>query len=233
MRYMYKPSMMNTKINAQQIDEILPQTQCTECGFKGCLPYAEAMSKGEADVNLCRPGGMRVLTALKDLLSVNTDLVPAKEKELPAVAVIDLEKCIGCALCIKACPTDAIMGAPKQQHVVIDKDCTGCKLCVDPCPVDCISIVPISNTMLSDLEEKNRAIDIRKLFDDRNSRIARREEERLKEKTEAKLKLQVGTNAMESEENHSQKSDWRSKLSPELLERMKKARDNARAKSNR
>lgn len=225
--------MMNVEINAQHIDKILPQTQCTECGFKGCLPYAEAMSKGDAEVNLCRPGGVRVLNALKELLSVNTDLAPAKEKELPAVAVIDLEKCIGCALCIKACPTDAIMGAPKQQHVVIDKDCTGCKLCVDPCPVDCIDIVASSTQMLSDSDEEARAVDIRKLFDARNVRIARREETRLKEKTEAKLKLQVGTNAMESEENNSQKTDWRSKLSPELLERMKKARDNARAKSNR
>lgn len=224
---------MNTKITAKQIDALLPQTQCTECGFKGCLPYAEAMANGEAAHNLCKPGGVAVLNSLKELLNVQVDLQPAKAKELPAVARIDLDKCIGCALCIKACPTDAIIGAPKQQHIVYEKDCTGCKLCLDPCPVDCIAIETISNTMPTEKEDKKRATEVRILFESRNERLAKRDTERLKEKKAAKLKLQVGKNAMETEVNHSQKTDWRSKLSPELQAKMEKARANARAKYDR
>ncbi|HID49429.1 MAG TPA: electron transport complex subunit RsxB [Chromatiales bacterium] len=129
-----------------QIDAILPQTQCGQCGFPGCRPYAEAIARGEADINQCPPGGETVIVALADLLG--RDVKPLSEehgeaKETRTVVVIDEQLCIGCTLCIQACPVDAIVGAPKQMHTVLRDECTGCNLCIPPCPVDCIYIVPI------------------------------------------------------------------------------------------
>jgi electron transport complex protein RnfB len=127
-----------------QIDAILPQTQCGQCNYPGCRPYAEAIASGEADINQCPPGGESGVRALADLLGVqakplNPDNGPEK---LPSVAVIDEQTCIGCTLCIQACPVDAILGAPKLMHTVIAAECTGCDLCLPPCPVDCIEMVP-------------------------------------------------------------------------------------------
>ena len=128
-----------------QIDAILPQTQCGQCGYAGCRPYAEAIAAGEADINRCPPGGEQVIQALADLLG--RDPKPLDEsvgEEKPKmVAVIDENLCIGCTLCIQACPVDAIVGAPKQMHTVIAEECTGCELCVEPCPVDCIHMVEV------------------------------------------------------------------------------------------
>jgi electron transport complex protein RnfB len=132
-----------------KIDAVLPQTQCGQCGFPGCRPYAEAIAKGEAEINQCPPGGEEGVKALADLLGVepkplNAEHGPEKPK---SVALIDEQKCIGCTLCIQACPVDAILGAPKLMHTVIESECTGCELCVAPCPVDCIHLEPIKESL--------------------------------------------------------------------------------------
>lgn len=128
-----------------KIDAILPQTQCGQCGFPGCRPYAEAIAKGEADINRCPPGGEAGIKQLAELLGVDPKPLGEGLVSKPkSVAIIDENTCIGCTLCIQACPVDAIVGASKQLHVIVADRCTGCELCVAPCPVDCISmrIVP-------------------------------------------------------------------------------------------
>jgi len=128
-----------------QIDSILPQTQCGQCGYAGCRPYAEAMAEGEAQINRCPPGGETTMIALADLLGHDPLPLDAEvgEEKPKALAVIDEQSCIGCTLCIQACPVDAILGAAKSMHTVIADECTGCELCVPPCPVDCIDMVPV------------------------------------------------------------------------------------------
>lgn len=123
-----------------QINALLPQTQCGQCGFAGCKPYAEAISTGEP-INRCPPGGESTMLALAKLLDRDPEAVEGEKPK--SVAVIDENTCIGCTLCIQACPVDAILGAAKQMHTVIAKECTGCELCVNPCPVDCITMVAI------------------------------------------------------------------------------------------
>lgn len=134
-----------------KIDSILPQTQCGQCGFPGCRPYATAIANGEADINQCPPGGEEGIRNLADLLG--REFKPLDEEhgvEKPkAAAVIDEATCIGCTLCIQACPVDAIVGAAKQMHTVVEKECTGCELCVAPCPVDCITMESIPETVKS------------------------------------------------------------------------------------
>jgi electron transport complex protein RnfB len=129
-----------------QIDKILPQTQCGQCSFAGCRPYAEAIAAGEVDINRCPPGGGSTIQALADLLDVEPK--PLDEEcgvEKPKMlAVIDEQRCIGCTLCIQACPVDAILGAAKHMHTVIADECTGCELCLEPCPVDCIDMVEMT-----------------------------------------------------------------------------------------
>ena len=126
----------------QKIDAILPQTQCGQCGFPGCKPYATAIAAGEADINQCPPGGEEGIRKLAELLGVDPKPLNAEhgEPKPKSVAVIDETLCIGCTLCIQACPVDAILGAAKHMHTVIAKECTGCELCIPPCPVDCISM---------------------------------------------------------------------------------------------
>ena len=128
-----------------KIDAILPQTQCRQCGFSGCMPYAEAIAEGDADINQCPPGGEAGIRKLADLLGVKPMLLNVAHgvTKPKAVALIDEQICIGCALCIEACPVDAIIGAAKQMHTVIAVECTGCELCIAPCPVDCISMIPV------------------------------------------------------------------------------------------
>ncbi|WP_018875761.1 MULTISPECIES: electron transport complex subunit RsxB [unclassified Thioalkalivibrio] len=125
-----------------QIDALLPQTQCGQCSYPGCRPYAEAIAAGEADINRCPPGGQATVQALADLLDREPTPLEEEEQE-KAVAIIDENICIGCTLCIQACPVDAILGAAKQMHTVIEEECTGCELCIEPCPVDCITMVPV------------------------------------------------------------------------------------------
>ncbi|MCP5351839.1 MAG: electron transport complex subunit RsxB [Chromatiales bacterium] len=132
---------------ADRIDGLLPQTQCGQCEFSGCRPYAEAVASGEAPINRCVPGGESTMLALADLL--DTDPLPMGEEAaepVKTVAVIDEATCIGCTKCIQACPVDAILGAAKHMHTVIASECTGCELCLPPCPVDCIDMVPIADT---------------------------------------------------------------------------------------
>lgn len=134
----------NAKIEA--ILAVLPQTQCGECGFSGCKPYAEAIAAKEAAINLCPPSGLETLHALGKLThQVVQPLEAALTARLksPQVALINEEECIGCTKCIQACPVDAIYGAAKQMHVVLTEQCTGCTLCVAPCPVDCITMIPV------------------------------------------------------------------------------------------
>lgn len=131
---------------ADKIDQLLPQTQCGQCTYPGCRPYAEAIASGEAEINQCPPGGEDTIKALAELLGVEAKPLNAEhgeEADMPLVAVIDEQRCIGCTLCIQACPVDCIVGAAKLMHTVIEAECTGCKLCLPPCPVDCIDIVPL------------------------------------------------------------------------------------------
>ncbi len=131
-----------------QIDALLPQTQCGQCSYPGCRPYAEAIANGEA-INKCPPGGESTIQALADLLDVEALPLDAEhgEEQAKSVAFIREEECIGCTKCIQACPVDAILGAAKQMHTVIASECTGCDLCVEPCPVDCIDMIPIERTL--------------------------------------------------------------------------------------
>ena len=133
-----------------QIDALLPQTQCGQCTYPGCRPYAEAIANGEADINQCPPGGEATIVELADLMGVEVKPLNAEngtEKEQKTVVYIDEQVCIGCTLCIQACPVDAILGAAKQMHTVISSECTGCDLCIPPCPVDCIHIKPVETTI--------------------------------------------------------------------------------------
>ena len=127
-----------------QINDILPQTQCGQCGYPGCRPYAEAIANEEAAINRCPPGGEAGIQALADLLDV--EAIPLDEEhgeeQVSRVAFIREDECIGCTKCVQACPVDAILGAAKQMHTVITSECTGCDLCVEPCPVDCIDMIP-------------------------------------------------------------------------------------------
>lgn len=125
------------------IDALLPQTQCRQCGYAGCRPYAEAIAAGSADINQCPPGGDQVARELAQLRRVAYQPVDARfgVTKPPSVAIIDESLCIGCTLCIQACPVDAIVGAAGAMHTVIVRDCTGCELCMPPCPVNCIAMV--------------------------------------------------------------------------------------------
>ncbi len=132
---------------AEQVDAILPQTQCGQCGYPGCRPYAEAVAKGEAAINLCNPGGEASMVKIAELLGVEPISLDVEHVDPVAkVAFIIEEDCIGCTKCIQACPVDAIVGTGKQMHTVLATDCTGCDLCVEPCPVDCIEMRPIATT---------------------------------------------------------------------------------------
>ena len=133
---------------ADQIEALLPQTQCGQCGYPGCRPYAEAIADGEA-INKCPPGGESTINSLAELLDVEAIPLDAEhgEESVRKVAFIREAECIGCTKCIQACPVDAILGAAKHMHTVIASECTGCDLCVEPCPVDCIDMLPVETTV--------------------------------------------------------------------------------------
>lgn len=188
---------MRRDILIERIDSILPQTQCRQCGFLGCMPYAEAIAAGSASINQCPPGGEAGIQQLADLLGINPiPLNAANGMTKPkAVALIDEQDCIGCTLCIDACPVDAIVGAAKQMHTVIETECTGCELCLAPCPVDCIRMTPptklvaalesshsiiIVNESLNESEVKKRAADhARERYQFRLLRLDREEQEQV------------------------------------------------------
>ncbi len=131
---------------AEKINELLPQSQCGQCGFPGCGPYAEAVASGAAEINACPPGGEATMISIAQLLGI--DPVPmgaeGEEAPVPSIAYIREEECIGCTMCIKACPVDAIIGSTRLMHTVIADECTGCEACIEPCPVDCIDMQPIA-----------------------------------------------------------------------------------------
>lgn len=160
---------------AQRINALLPQTQCTKCGYQGCAPYAQAIASEGAAINRCPPGGDNGIAALAKLLKRPLVALDAScgTHQPPQVAVIDERFCIGCTLCIQACPVDAIIGASKLMHTVLPEQCTGCDLCVAPCPVDCISMVPVTPARTWTPQDATRA---RTQFEARARRLAQRPE---------------------------------------------------------
>jgi electron transport complex protein RnfB len=183
-----------TKTLADLIEDVLPQTQCTKCGYPACRPYAEAIAEGSANINQCPPGGLegvRRISALtgRPVIPIN----PANGFERPRpVAFIDEQLCIGCTLCIQACPVDAIIGAAKQMHTILPSLCTGCDLCVAPCPVDCIVMAPVSGERTGwDAWSQQQADAARERHDLRTLRLKREREEndaRLAAKAVAKMR---------------------------------------------
>lgn len=180
---------MNGPVTADlvtRLDALLPQTQCRRCGFDGCRPYAEALADNSTALNRCPPGGLTTITALAAALelaplapdaSVWPDEAPLTTDQalIQTIAVIDETRCIGCYKCVLVCPVDAILGAPKFLHVVIDEDCSGCDLCLPPCPVDCISLEvrPAALTPAAAMAERWS-----KLHERRKLRLAREREQR-------------------------------------------------------
>ncbi|PMQ02692.1 Electron transport complex subunit RsxB [Dyella sp. AD56] len=164
---------------ADRIDALLPQTQCEQCGYHGCRPYAEAIARGDARINQCPPGGAAGIARLAELLNVPAlPLDPEHGIEKPrTLARIVEADCIGCTKCIQACPVDAIIGAPKVMHTVVSDDCTGCELCVPACPVDCIVLEPMPQAQVDDLAHAH-ADAARLHFQRRESRLTREKAQR-------------------------------------------------------
>lgn len=190
----------------EQIENLLPQTQCTKCGYPACRPYAEAIAAGTANYNQCPPGGAEGIERLAELL--NKPVIPLNanngiERERP-VAIIDEAYCIGCTLCIQACPVDAIVGAPKQMHTVLPELCTGCDLCVAPCPVDCIAMVSVTPGKKAwDAWTQQQADESRHRFEFRKIRLKREKQEndaKLAAKATAKLLALETESSMTDEE---------------------------------
>lgn len=160
-------------VDAKDIDALLPQTQCQECGYAACLPYAEAIVRGEIDIARCAPGGIETLEALAKLTGVDAAAYRTEVQQRyrpPSVAVIDETYCIGCLKCITACPVDAIVGGAKMMHTVLPDICTGCELCLLPCPTDCISMVATAP------EKTLQASDARRHYETKNERLQKKRE---------------------------------------------------------
>jgi electron transport complex protein RnfB len=165
---------------ADRIDAVLPQTQCEQCGYRGCRPYAQAIAAGDAPINQCPPGGaagIRALAALLDRPVLPLNEEHGVEKPRTLARIVEAE-CIGCTKCIQVCPVDAIVGAAKLMHTVIGEDCTGCELCVPACPVDCIVLEPMPLAQAADVRHKDIA---RMHFNRREARLAREHERHARE----------------------------------------------------
>jgi len=203
----------------ERIDAELPQTQCTQCGYDGCRPYAEAVARGEADINRCPPGGDEGVAALAALLGKPVIPIAAdcgEPVERPQVAFIDEDVCIGCTKCIQACPVDAIVGASQQMHTVIAGECTGCGLCIPPCPVDCIDLVPSPDpTPL-----RRRADYFRARYEARRARLKQRRREHEPRRSEKRRKL----TAAEGDARESRRAEVNA-----AVERARERRRRARA----
>jgi Na+-translocating ferredoxin:NAD+ oxidoreductase subunit B len=180
---------------AGSIDALLPQTQCTKCGYPACRPYAEAIADGKAGINRCPPGGDAGIRKLAALLGREYEpLDPACGIEGPRrVALIDEPRCIGCTLCIQACPVDAIVGAAKLMHTVVTELCSGCDLCVAPCPVDCIEMVPAVGTDAT--WDRARADAARERFGRRGARLEGERTERRQRLAARALKAKADPDA--------------------------------------
>jgi electron transport complex protein RnfB len=172
-------TVIDSKTLADRIEDLLPQTQCTKCGYPACRPYAEAVARGEANYNQCPPGGVEGIARLAALLGkpvIPLNSANGVERPRP-LAVIDEQVCIGCTLCMQACPVDAIVGAPKQMHTVIVELCTGCDLCVPPCPVDCIAMPSVTGHATGwDAWSQSQADAARERHNRREARLARERE---------------------------------------------------------
>jgi len=179
-------------ISVDTIDDLLPQTQCGECGYPGCRPYAEALAAGTASIDKCPPGGVSTLNALGRLMNQDiTPFIASVEENMrpPSLAVIREAECIGCMKCIKACPVDAIIGSGKLMHSVLPDECTGCGLCVEPCPVDCIEMVSIPEATYDRQLARKRfhARDVRLLKNEQEHQQAYREKRRMVPLTDNEL----------------------------------------------
>ncbi len=191
---------------ADQIEDLLPQTQCTKCGYPACRPYAVAIANGSANYNQCPPGGAEGIARMAAVLGkpvIPLNPLNGVERARP-VAVIDEAVCIGCTLCIQACPVDAIVGAAKQMHTVIPELCTGCDLCVAPCPVDCIAMIPVTENKTGwQAWSPEQADAARERFHHRQLRLRQEKDEndaRLAAKAAAKLKELDNTSTLSVDE---------------------------------
>ncbi|SFS03407.1 electron transport complex protein RnfB [Dyella sp. OK004] len=173
---------------ADRIDALLPQTQCEQCGYHGCRPYAEAIARGEAEINQCPPGGaagIAKLAALLERATLPLNLEHGVEKPRTLARIIEAD-CIGCTKCTQVCPVDAIVGAAKLMHTVISDDCTGCELCVPACPVDCIVLEPMPLAQVEDMAHADAA---RQHFQRREARLAHEQAQREQELTARKAQV--------------------------------------------
>jgi electron transport complex protein RnfB len=168
----------------EALNNLLPQTQCGQCSFKGCRPYAEAILAGEADINQCPPSGDEGIAKIAAFLGVPAKPLNTKfgEHKPKSVAFIDEASCIGCVKCIAVCPVDAIIGASKQMHTVMSSECTGCELCITPCPMDCIVMLPRENTDFSPMHAKKR-------YENRLIRLEKEAAEKAEFKRQQKARL--------------------------------------------
>jgi electron transport complex protein RnfB len=183
---------------AQRIDAVLPQTQCTRCGYDGCKPYAEAIAEGRAAINRCPPGGDAVIIELAALAGrARQPLDPDCGEHGPLlVAVIDEAACIGCTLCIQACPVDAIIGAQKRMHAILPSLCSGCELCVAPCPVDCIAMAPAQREWsVADADAARNRHEARNARVTKRERIANRKKDALAHVAPARERRQAAVAA--------------------------------------
>ncbi len=173
--------MLNKDSLIEQIDTVLPQTQCGRCGFDGCKPYATAIVEGHADIDQCPPGGHTGVAQIAAILNIPSKPLDTTygHPTLPAVAVIDESQCIGCTFCLRACPVDAIIGAAKHMHTVLTELCTGCERCIAPCPMDCISMVPVPGPTTPEIQQQV-ADGARKRYHLRLLRLARNQQQRTK-----------------------------------------------------
>lgn len=222
---------------ADRIEDLLPQTQCTKCGYAGCRPYAEAIAEGAADINQCPPGGEEGVGRLAALLQRKViPLNPVNGYDRPRpVAFIDESLCIGCTLCIQACPVDAIIGAAKQMHTIIPSLCTGCDLCVAPCPVDCIVMYPVTDERTGwDAWTARQAEAARERHDFRTARLQRERAEndaRLAAKAVQKLAA-VNAEVPQTDHEAAEKERKRAIIAAAMERAKLKAAEAAAAKSS-